>query len=85
MRYNKIVLKDEVLYRGFDESTGYYQKEVLTEKELCQKLREEAVDNVIHIKTELVEQAVATIPDEHHREVVQSYLDYLEHLVESFE
>ncbi|MED1203286.1 hypothetical protein [Heyndrickxia acidicola] len=85
MRYNKIVLESEVLYRGYDESTGYYQRGMLTEKELCQKLREEAIDNVININTELVEQAIGKIPDEHHREMVHSYLDYLEHLVESFE
>ena len=84
-RYHKIVTDGEVRYREFNEATGFYEDETLSEEELVEQLLEEAVEEVIEVDKARIERAISTIPDQYQRETVQTYLDYIERLVESFE
>ncbi|KAB7665151.1 hypothetical protein [Bacillus sp. B1-b2] len=84
-RYNKIIINGEITYRGFNEATGFYDNEVLTEEELIEELLGEVVEDVIEIDKGQIERAISCIPTIHQREMVQNYLDYLECLVESME
>jgi hypothetical protein len=83
--YHKIITNGEKYYREFNEVTGFYEEETLTEEELIEQLLEEAVEEVIEIDKGQIERAISTITDRYQREIVQNYLDYLERLVESFE
>lgn len=83
--YHKIVIDGEVQYREFNESTGFYENEILSEEELVEQLLQEAIEEVIEVDKARIERAISTIPDQYQRETVQAYLDYMESLVESFE
>ena len=84
-RFHKIIENGEVSYREFNEATGYYEAEMLTEEELVEHLKEEAVEDIIEVDKGQIERAISTIPDRYQRELVQNYLDYVERLAESFE
>lgn len=75
----------EVRYREFNEATGFYENETLSEEELTEHLLDEAVEEVIEVDKARIERAISTIPDRYQREIVQTYLDYIERLIESFE
>lgn len=83
--YHKIVTDGEVRFREFNEATGYYEVESLSEEELVERLMEEAVEEVIEVDKAQIERAISAIPDRYQRELVQTYLDYIEKLTESFE
>jgi hypothetical protein len=83
--YHKVIMNGQVFFRGFDESTGFYEEELLTEKELAQRLLDEAVTSEIEIDEEEIERAINYIPSSFQREMVQNYITYLEAVVESLE
>ncbi|MBY6088501.1 hypothetical protein [Priestia flexa] len=83
--YHKIILNGQVYYRGFDETTGYYEDEMLTEKELVERLLEDAIGSIIEIDKEVIERVINCIPSSFQREMVQNYINYLEAVVESLE
>jgi hypothetical protein len=84
-RYHKIIMDGEKKYRGYNESTGFYEDEILTEEELIEQLLDEVVDEVIEIDRGKVERAISCIPVDYQREMVRNYLDYLERIAESLE
>ena len=84
-RYHKIVTNGEIQYREFNESTGFYEDDILSEEELVEQLLAEAVEEVIEVDKARIERAISMIPDRYQREIVQTYLDYIERLAESFE
>jgi sporulation-control protein spo0M len=84
-RYHKIVTNGEVRYREFNEATGFYEDETFSEEELVELLLEDAVEEVIEVDKSRIERAISTIPDRYQRETVQTYMDYIERLVGSFE
>jgi hypothetical protein len=83
--YHKVIMNGQVFFRSFDETTGYYEEELLTEKELAQRLLDEAVTSEIEIDEEEIERAINYIPSSFQREMVQNYITYLEAVVESLE
>ncbi|KZZ85054.1 hypothetical protein [Bacillus sp. SJS] len=84
-KYHKIVINGEVQFREVDESTGFYENTILTEDELVEQLLDDAIQEVIEIDKGQVERIISFLPQPFHREQVQTYIDYLENLVESFE
>jgi hypothetical protein len=78
-------MNGQVFFRSFDESTGYYEEELLTEKELTQRLLEDAVTSEIDIDEDEIERSINYIPSSFQREMVQNYITYLEAVVESLE
>jgi hypothetical protein len=83
--YHKVIMNGQVFFRSFDESTGYYEEELLTEKELTQRLLEDAVTSEIDIDEDEIERSINYIPSSFQREMVQNYITYLEAVVESLE
>ncbi|WP_337019537.1 hypothetical protein [Oceanobacillus massiliensis] len=82
-RYHKIVTDQEIRYREFNKGTGFYEEGTLSEEELVEQLLAGAVEEVIEVDKAHIERAISTIPDRHHRELIQSYLDYVDCVVES--
>jgi hypothetical protein len=83
-KYHKIVRNSGTYYRVFNEATGFYEQITLTEKELTERLLQEAVEEVIEIDKGEVERAISSIGDQYKREIVQNYIDHLERIAESF-
>jgi len=83
--YHKIIMNGKVSYREFDEAAGFYEGEMLTEKELIERLLDDAVSSTVEIDQEAIERAINYIPSSFQREMVQNYVNYLEVLVESLE
>jgi hypothetical protein len=83
--YHKVIMNGQIYFRSFDESTGYYEEELLTEKELAQRLLEDAVTSEIEIDEEEIQLSINSIPSSPQREMVQNYITYLEAVVESLE
>lgn len=77
--FHKIVENGEKTYRRVNESTGYYEDEVLTGEEVIEELLDESVEEFIEIDKGQIERSI------HQREIVQNYIDYLERLVDSLE
>lgn len=84
-RFHKIVIDGEKHYRELNEATGYYENQILSEDEVIELLLEEAVEDVIEVDKAQVERAISCVPQSYQRELIQNYIDYLEHLIESFE
>lgn len=85
MKYHKITINGNVMYREFDPSTGYYDNQMITEDDLVEQLLEEAVDSEIEIDEEEIERAINYIPSSFQREMVQNYISYLQAVIESYE
>jgi hypothetical protein len=83
--YHKVIMNGQIYFRSFDESTGYYEEELLTEKELAQRLLEDVVTSEIEIDEEEIQLSINSIPSSPQREMVQNYITYLEAVVESLE
>lgn len=83
--YHKIIMNGQVYFRGFEESTGFYEDEMLTKQELIERLLDDAVSSTIEIDQEAIERAINCIPSNFQREMVQNYVNYLEAVVESLE
>jgi sporulation-control protein spo0M len=84
-KYHKIVQDGEEYYRAFNETTGCYESETLTEEELIEQLKEDAVEEIIEVDSGQVERAIRTIPQKYQQDLVRSYVAYLERLVDSLE
>ncbi|MEC1375840.1 hypothetical protein P9D39_16235 [Heyndrickxia oleronia] len=84
-KYHKVVLNGKVFYREFDDRTGYYGKEILTENQLIQQMLEEIVIDEIKVDHEMIDYAISIIPTSKHKEMVKKYLGYLEMVAESLE
>lgn len=54
----------------------------MTEEELIEQLLDEVVDEVIEIDRGKVERAISCIPVDYQRDLVRTYLDYLERIAE---
>lgn len=84
-KYHRVELSGKVFYRDFDERTGFYGEEMISENQLVKQLLEDVVLSNIIIDKEIIEYAIATIPNDEQRKMVQQYQTYLEMVVESLE
>ncbi|WP_108668940.1 hypothetical protein [Peribacillus acanthi] len=84
-KYHKIIINGKEFYREFDSTLGHYENEMLSEKEVIERLLEEVVESEIEIDEVEIERAINYIPSPFQREMVQNYINYLETIVESLE
>lgn len=83
VKYEKIVINGKPLYREFCLDTGYYT-DVLTEEELMQQLYDKAVHSVTEFHEHEIERALMQL-DPYHKNILETYISYLERVVESLE
>jgi hypothetical protein len=48
-KYHKIVQDGGEYYRAYNEATGCYEPDTLTEEELIEQLKEDAVEEIIEV------------------------------------
>lgn len=83
LKYEKVILNGKPLYREFCTATGYYTG-VLSEEELIQQLIAQSIHSTTEIHEEKVDQALEKLdPDQ--KNIVETYINYLERVVESLE
>ena len=84
-KYHRVVLGGKDFYRQYDETLDCYEGELLTEEDVIEQVLEEVVQDVIHVDRSRVQRAVKNVPEEDDQLIIQSYIEYLERVVELFE
>jgi len=84
-KYHRVVLGGKDYYRQYDETLDCYEGELLTEEDVIEQVLEDVVQDVIHVDRSRVQRSIKNIMDEDDRLVIQSYVEYLERVVELFE
>ncbi|KQS20068.1 hypothetical protein ASF99_09290 [Exiguobacterium sp. Leaf187] len=84
-KYHRVVLGGKDYYRQYDETLDCYEGELLTEEDVFEQVLEDVVQDVIHVDQSRVQRSIKNITDEDDRLVIQSYVEYLERVVELFE
>jgi len=84
-KYHRVVLGGKEYYRQYDEALYCYEGESLTEENVIEQVLEDVVQNVIHVDRLRVQRSIKNIVDEDDQLVIQSYVEYLERVVEFFE
>ncbi|MBE4907877.1 hypothetical protein IMZ08_07395 [Bacillus luteolus] len=78
--YHRLIIEGENYYREYCHGLQKYH-EVMTEQELMEILLEEAVEDEIEINQARIENAVRRITDRDDRELLNSYICYLERII----
>ncbi len=84
-KYHRVVVGGKDYYRQYDETLDCYEGELLTEEDVIEQVLEDVVQDVIHVDRSRVQRSIKNIMDEDDRLVIQSYVEYLERVVELFE
>lgn len=84
-KYHRIFISGREFFREYDEALDCYKGELLTEEDVIEQVLEDVVQDIIHVDRSRVQRSVKNVPEEDDQLIIQSYIEYLERVVELFE